>query len=650
MINNAADRVVFWAGAGISKESGAPLSREMSNAIIKALCGNDRIMLENIYGSIPSTKAPSPNNLLKPWNILPSELKVESNSIILDKYQSVDYLRLEVVLEGLRQAFPNKVGSIIAHFNRLEPNDVHYLLAKAISFGHSVITTNWDNLIEKAAQRLNIRFCTQIWNPKNDRVEVRGQAEPTAGNLVKLHGSIEYDSGDPLTYIHQFTLGPPNSVKVLLEGMLKFKLVIFLGYSFSDHFDYQEIISTFPKKNVSAFVICHDPERIKQDSWKRLDTSDDRLAKVDGVSKSGIVANSRYYLKHLVGDNYEYPFLFKNIMPDIIRDIEKLDEGRKKGSIYWLLNNLGRPEALHVVAAAREIDHDSDWYSAINLVQAKYLGGRLIEGISIIGGILKKYELERCTENDLIHLMELLERGLEIALTNASPLRARKYYRHVLKIYEYAIANGTEENKREIEKRFNHIRNNIRAVERMVRFLNIFTRRVMDLRRQRTDGRDFFALNIAIYYKRSEAVKGKNVDGLIRCYKSYLEMCNIDGALGTLIDISLRSCKNDLDGSIRLLEKGKEIVRANTGSIYARIKLHAVLLSFLLVESVFCRQYYKRRICNWLDELREYAGSINGFDSKWASVAWLGRSIIFFFGKGLLKGIMYQLKKKKYGG
>jgi hypothetical protein len=548
-------------------------------------------------------------------------------------------------LEALRQASPIQASKIFAHFDALEPNVLHYILADAISNGHSVITTNWDTLIEKAAKRLDLYIPTKIWNPQTDRwdsqtvqVNKNEPATSSSGTLFKIHGSID---SDILSYIHQFTLDAPDEVRNVLAPILSNTSVFFLGYSFSDYFDCQGIINDFSEKNVSVFVLKHDNNRIYSDLWRPLNSFHPHLENI--VSKSGYAAHTSSYMKNLFPCFDKYIVEKKDILNGITKEIEKWDQKHKCRAIFWLMVNMGKPNKL-CEDPITELRSESDWHFVINQVQAQYLAGRLNEAISIIERVRNNQTIEFCGENALIFMAELLERGIEISLSNALWRYTGKYRREIERIYASAKAKSKESTIVEIKKRIKQAANNLKAMKRMVVFLNVFTRDVMKSIREEIGGRDFFALNIRIYDKRSKAVKGGDTKDISRCFKYYLEMCNIDGALGTITDLGLHYCTKDLNSAISLLQLGKEVFGTKTGSVFARVKLYALLSSLLMVERTFCQESYRRRSSNCRDEVCNYIKSICTFDSKKAVFAWFLRSFIFFFMKGMVRGAMSQIK------
>ena len=230
---------VFWVGAGISRDSGAPVAKELSNGLVRYLSKKETVLEKEIYKVLPgpNDSAPIPDHFLTPWQYAPDEIKGSEADIFVKPAQEKTFLRLETVLEAIRQNIPCMLPLLFNKFDSLKPNSNHYILASALSKGHHIITTNWDSLIEKAGNISNDNFTVKIWNANTNKVDTKVINRPRGGIYLKLHGSLEKDSS-PLSFINQFTTGATPEIQSLLRKILKERLIIFLGYSFSDFFDY----------------------------------------------------------------------------------------------------------------------------------------------------------------------------------------------------------------------------------------------------------------------------------------------------------------------------------------------------------------------------------------------------------------------------
>lgn len=138
-----ANNIVFWTGAGIDCDTPTclPLGAALTEKILSWTCGDMGAELFKKWGEI----CKAVNSLC--W---PKE-KLHLSSIP----------RLESILERVRlcekqssiDGSNNSVMTMISGFSDAPPNPSHYALAKAISEGASVVTTNY-SLCAKALEIL----------------------------------------------------------------------------------------------------------------------------------------------------------------------------------------------------------------------------------------------------------------------------------------------------------------------------------------------------------------------------------------------------------------------------------------------------------------------------------------------------------------
>lgn len=114
-----------------------------------------------------------------------------------------------------------------------QPNVNHYALARALSYGCIVLTTNFDSLIEKAAP--NISF---VYSHPNQLSELKKHGY--SGSLIKLHGSLDLlVDGEPFVFstIQAIIQGLPAETQTILADILETRPLIVCGYSGADDFD-----------------------------------------------------------------------------------------------------------------------------------------------------------------------------------------------------------------------------------------------------------------------------------------------------------------------------------------------------------------------------------------------------------------------------
>ena len=209
-------KVSFFLGAGISRNSGLYLAKELENYISRKLC--DDLKLTSFYYSHFSDI------------VLPFEAFIK----IL-----VDYPR------GFFDAFAeiHKLG---------KPNANHFLVSRLIKDGYvsEVLTTNFDTLLEDSLRKIGANANVLMDEKQFIEFQTQKGVLPFIG---KIHGSV--DSPNSM----RFTLDM-ISRRVLLQS--RFELfehffdredidIVFLGYSCSDEFDINVFLKTIrPSANV----------------------------------------------------------------------------------------------------------------------------------------------------------------------------------------------------------------------------------------------------------------------------------------------------------------------------------------------------------------------------------------------------------------
>jgi len=203
-------------GAGVSKDvpAGLPLGGELAAAILETVAQKDRFLAHH------TTRL--------------RRYAVEGRS----------GCRLEVLLEIGRQGIGGAVVRLLRLFGLGEPNLYHLTLAKALSAGHDVVTTNFDDLIERAFEGLHGHRPVVIVR-KADLMARRPRGRH--GRLFKIHGSLKDGSGRNGELTIQATLasladGLASWKRRLLEAMLHGRPVLFCGYSGGDGFDLNAVL------------------------------------------------------------------------------------------------------------------------------------------------------------------------------------------------------------------------------------------------------------------------------------------------------------------------------------------------------------------------------------------------------------------------
>lgn len=224
-IHNASEQgsLSFFVGAGVSKLSGQPSWSELLNNI-KSICdevvkqhyAKRDIPISNIIDSVIGSR--------KNCNAEVSKCNIKRRNVP----SKDNYARAQILFDALElEHSEDKFNDIVKFcFNdTAEENDIH---DKIVSLNpSSIITTNFDNLIEKACKRKAEKFVTVA---SDDEVSsIQGQRF-----ILKIHGDFEHKNivfteDSYLNYERQFPL-----LFRMLTSILATNTVVFIGYSLSD--------------------------------------------------------------------------------------------------------------------------------------------------------------------------------------------------------------------------------------------------------------------------------------------------------------------------------------------------------------------------------------------------------------------------------
>ncbi|WP_026835448.1 SIR2 family protein [Eubacterium xylanophilum] len=175
-------QLVIFVGAGVSKASGIPLWKEVVDKIAEHL----NIEVDNV------------DTLKIPQYYYNAREKNEYNKLIKE---------------------------ILLADKDIETNELHNEIIKIDA--HTIITTNYDNLIERAAEDNSVFL--DVISCDSDLAYRSGEKE-----LIKMHGDFIHDNivlkeDDYYSYSRNFRL-----IENYVKSFVGTKVVLFLGYSFSD--------------------------------------------------------------------------------------------------------------------------------------------------------------------------------------------------------------------------------------------------------------------------------------------------------------------------------------------------------------------------------------------------------------------------------
>lgn len=161
------------------------------------------------------------------WNQLIDELKDDLNAS-----HERDPLKIAQLyfLKFGHHTYVNKIKSSIIE---LEPSNFHKNLFDLNP--HYIITTNWDDLIEKTAKNLGLAY--DLVSSDIDLAQSELDKK-----IIKMHGDFRqhnfvFKEDDYLRYSNNFPL-----IENYIKGIFSTSMIIFLGYSYSDY-DLKQIVT-----------------------------------------------------------------------------------------------------------------------------------------------------------------------------------------------------------------------------------------------------------------------------------------------------------------------------------------------------------------------------------------------------------------------
>lgn len=171
-------------------------------------------------------------------------------------------LPFEAFVEMLGRYTP--VDDLLRLFDLGEPNTNHLLLAKLIRRGNlkTVVTTNFDRLIEKACAQEGLQIGRDVAMSRNDAEFERIDWKSDTPRLIKIHGSAEDREGMAVTLsrVAARALSEPSRAAVqrmFVDG--PHRVVLVFGYSCSDVFDISPFIETAEGPRKEVVCVEHSP-------------------------------------------------------------------------------------------------------------------------------------------------------------------------------------------------------------------------------------------------------------------------------------------------------------------------------------------------------------------------------------------------------
>lgn len=241
---NTTKEISLWSGAGISFGSGIPYVKHIIECIVHSLSGSEQTAFD-FYERYYAKKLP-----------------------------------FEALMQIVIQL--SNDDQILEIFERGEPSKAHNLIAQLCSTGKvkEIYTTNFDTLIEKALINKGLVLDKDFSVYKDEHSFKKGLKEKLGESekirFFKVHGSIE-DKKTIRTSIdtiakQSWMKERSKVVKQAFENNTE-RLLVVLGYSFSDVFDINPSIEGINKNSEqTVFIVLHD-EKIKKPEIFNLKTA-----------------------------------------------------------------------------------------------------------------------------------------------------------------------------------------------------------------------------------------------------------------------------------------------------------------------------------------------------------------------------------------
>lgn len=222
--------ISFWTGAGISFNSGIPFVKYIIQSVIRVLSDNDQIAVE-----------------------------------YFEKYKKRS-LPFEVFMQTVIQL--SNDDQILEIFERGEPNKTQDFIAKLCAAGKvkEIFTTNFDMLMEKSLTENNLIFGENFSTYDDELTFKKGIQQIEHANksikLFKVHGSIDNKKSIRTsidTIAKQSWMKERSKVIKHAFGNISDRVLIVLGYSFSDVFDINPAIEAIKNESgQTIYIIIHD--------------------------------------------------------------------------------------------------------------------------------------------------------------------------------------------------------------------------------------------------------------------------------------------------------------------------------------------------------------------------------------------------------
>jgi len=278
--------------------------REMADRTTKLalLCGS------GISADAPSNLPTGRQYLEELINVLVPQSKARKQ-LLADVLETPEHKVPPISFEGFLQIIQELVDQNI-HFLDIfsfcdVPNRNHLFLAQMIKDGHIVLTTNFDNLIEKAFDILfpNDQLCVLVTD--EDYSQFLVNPERPRYVLCKLHGSLTDRSGRDTRDTIRATafqvgkegfafMSEPNKKK-MIEDVMEWHPLVVMGYSGYDEVDIVALLKGNVRSDKKIIWVSHkQPGSLLSTGVSRCEII---MAQIKGIPYAGPEINEpRFYI------------------------------------------------------------------------------------------------------------------------------------------------------------------------------------------------------------------------------------------------------------------------------------------------------------------------------------------------------------------
>jgi len=403
---------------------------------------------------------PKPSNLPLAGQVISALLTVfyERSSILQELYKNeIDFcntlntLRFESLLQILQENV--EITPILNLLRNGEPNFYHFFLVECMKFNNFVITTNFDQLIEKAFQGRSLKVCST--DSEFRKVAKQINSGKNFNFLFKIHGSIDRPLSikATLNQVGSSGIGFANEKgkAEVFDHLVEEKELLILGYSGSDDFDIIPRLQ-YVKSDKIIYWLDYDPKtsfKIKKKKEIKLNKNWDLLAK----NRKLVILSGKPY-KFIEEISAKLSIIIPTLEED--NDQEKEQKYQKLGKHidsfvnYWSNKFSGLIElitGLLLYNGNRRIEAQSCWKAALKLFQKRNdLSGvaRSLTnlGVAYADQMKDNAALKFFNESKEIYHKISDKRGLAYILRNKASIYARNgEWKKALELYEESRRN-----------------------------------------------------------------------------------------------------------------------------------------------------------------------------------------------------------------